>query len=155
MGRPVCSSETNNGGDMHRESEAVTLGSSPGGLRSHLWLLFIMGFLDEEHGTRTTSGRCWSHRWVTRGLLVVTTSVHPAGHPRALPLGITREWSRLCPPIPHHRIPSRPRRRPPVALPVVVWVVTLAAALLGDTSPVSMVTPFCMTTDCAKFDPMP
>jgi len=40
-------------------------------------------------------------------------------------------------------------------LPVVVWVVTPAAALLGDTSPVSMVKPFCMTTDCAKFDPMP
>lgn len=42
-----------------------------------------------------------------------------------------------------------------MALVVVAQVVTLAAALLGDTSPVSMAVPFCTTTNCAKFNPMP
>jgi hypothetical protein len=42
-----------------------------------------------------------------------------------------------------------------VALVVVAQVVTLTAALLGGTSPVSMAVSFCTTTNCAKFNPMP
>lgn len=42
-----------------------------------------------------------------------------------------------------------------MALVVIAQVVTLAAALLGDTSPVSMAVPFYTTTDFAKFNPMP
>ena len=90
--------------------------------------------------------------WGVFGDTIGITSVET----EAVYLQVSPEHGLGCTPLtPHHRIPERHRARLLVAVVVVAQVVTLTAALLGDTSPVSMAVSFCTTTNCAKFNPMP